>query len=175
MLNAIILGFREQFHLFTQKLMAFYSGIYHYFCILNAFTYFSIDKYQSFWYCINRGDYMKKSMAEILRDLRASKKLTQGDLAKMLGLSTNAYQSYERGVSEPNCKALSMLADFYGVTTDYLLGRTNEKLNPIELLSDDEIEKKLLKAYFSLPAKVRAEFISEMATALTEQEELFDE
>lgn len=169
-LNTIIFGLRKHFCVLAQKLMVFYSDIHHYFCFLNAFTYFSIDKHQNFWYCINRGDYMKKSMAEILRDLRASKKLTQGDLAKMLGLSTNAYQSYERGVSEPNCKALSTLADFYGVTTDYLLGRTDEKLNPIELLSDDEIEKKLLKAYFSLPSRARAEFLSEMAAALAEQE-----
>lgn len=69
---------------------------------------------------------MGDKMSEILRELRASRGLTQSDIAKLLGLTTNAYQSYERGTSEPSCKSLSKLADFYGVTTDYLLGRNPE-------------------------------------------------
>lgn len=115
---------------------------------------------------------IKIKRGQLLKELRKKRNLNQNELATILNVSNQAYQKYEYGTAEPTFDNLSKLADFYGVTTDYLLGRTNEKLNPIELLSDNEIEKKLLKAYFSLPAKVRAEFISEMATALTEQEDI---
>ena len=104
---------------------------------------------------------MKSTMSEILRELRASKSMTQSDVAKILGLTTNAYQSYERGTSEPSCKALNKLADFYGVTTDYLLGRESEKdaLAPLGL----EIgEKSALEVYLQLPEDKRQVIIDTM-------------
>ena len=73
---------------------------------------------------------MLKSTPEILKELRKGKGLTQSDIAKLLGFSTTAYQNYERGVNEPSNKSLCILADFYGVTTDYLLGR-EDKNDPI--------------------------------------------
>lgn len=97
-----------------------------------------------------------KSMPEILRELRASKSMTQSDVAKILGLTTNAYQSYERGTSEPGCKALSKLADFYNVTTDYLLGREPAP-NPFGDLGLDEAgEQEMLRQYMSFEPEVRA-------------------
>ncbi|MBO5163208.1 MAG: helix-turn-helix domain-containing protein [Ruminococcus sp.] len=97
-----------------------------------------------------------KSMSEILRELRTSKSMTQSDVAKILGLTTNAYQSYERGTSEPGCKALNKLADFYGVTTDYLLGR--EPLpNPFaELNLSNDDEAAVMQKFMSLPESFRA-------------------
>lgn len=97
-----------------------------------------------------------KLMSEILRELRISKSMTQSDVAKILGLTTNAYQSYERGTSEPGCKALNKLADFYGVTTDYLLGREPAP-NPfadLNLSEDDEAE--VIAKYMSLSPEIRA-------------------
>lgn len=58
-----------------------------------------------------------------LYTLRKAAGLTQGDLAKQLGLDRSSYAYYETGVSLPNFENLKRLADIFGVTTDYLLGR----------------------------------------------------
>ena len=65
-----------------------------------------------------------------LRDERKKRGLTQGDVAEQLGFSgPAAYSNYEQGKGEPNIETLSKLADLFGVTVDYLLGRDlpNEK------------------------------------------------
>lgn len=102
------------------------------------------------------------TMPEILRELRQSKSMTQSGVAEILGLTTNAYQSYERGTSEPSCKALNVLADFYGVTTDYLLGR-EKKTDPFaELSLSAEDEQEVFAKYLSLPESVRAVILDVM-------------
>ncbi len=60
-----------------------------------------------------------------LRDLREDKDLTQKQLAAILGMSQTGYSKYETGENDISTQALSRLADFYGVSTDYLLGRTD--------------------------------------------------
>lgn len=92
-----------------------------------------------------------KAMPEILKELRISKNLTQSDMAQLLGLTTNAYQSYERGTSEPRCKSLCILADFYGVTTDYLLGRDPNPLSNIRLDIIGTDDEAFSAAYKNLP------------------------
>lgn len=61
-----------------------------------------------------------------LRDLREDKDLRQEDVAKILGISQTVYSRYERGYQTIPVVHLLRLADFYGVTTDYILGRTND-------------------------------------------------
>lgn len=58
--------------------------------------------------------------------LRKSKKLTQIELAKMLGISRGSLSMYEIGQREPDFAMLRRIADFFNISTDYLLGRTNE-------------------------------------------------
>jgi len=60
---------------------------------------------------------------QILKDLRKRRGLTQTDISKLLEISQQAYQRYETGISEPNSDGLTTLANFYGVTVDYLLAR----------------------------------------------------
>lgn len=99
---------------------------------------------------------MNKTTPEILRELRKQKGATQGDIAQLLGFSTTAYQNYERGINEPSNKSLCILADFYGVTTDYLLGREPAP-NPFADLGLDEAgEQEMLKQYMSFEPEVRA-------------------
>ena len=99
---------------------------------------------------------MDKTTPEILRELRKQKGATQGDIAQLLGFSTTAYQNYERGINEPSNKSLCILADFYGVTTDYLLGREPAP-NPFADLGLDEAgEQEMLKQYMSFEPEVRA-------------------
>lgn len=59
-----------------------------------------------------------------LKILRQEKKISQVELGKVLSLSKQTISSYENGGSYPNPETLSTLADYFDVSTDYLLGRT---------------------------------------------------
>ncbi len=60
-----------------------------------------------------------------LRDLREDKDLKQSEIAQMLGIKQTVYSRYERGFQNIPLEHLLRLADFYNVSTDYILGRTN--------------------------------------------------
>ena len=60
-----------------------------------------------------------------IRDLREDKDLNQTEVAKYLGMSQTGYSKYETGENDIPTAILIKLADFYNVSTDYLLGRTN--------------------------------------------------
>lgn len=60
-----------------------------------------------------------------LKDLREDKDYLQKDIAQVLGISQTVYSRYERGFQTIPVVHLLKLADFYGTSTDYLLGRTN--------------------------------------------------
>ena len=62
-----------------------------------------------------------------IRDLREDRDLTQRQIAQMLGMSQTGYSKYETGENDIPTQILIKLADFYGTTTDYLLGRSDEK------------------------------------------------
>ena len=62
-----------------------------------------------------------------LRDLREDMDMNQTQIAKLLFTSQTVYSRYERGVLTIPVEHLLILADFYGVSTDYILGRTNNK------------------------------------------------
>ena len=60
---------------------------------------------------------------ENIRNLREDRDLKQKDLAAMLNVSQNTYSQYETGVIEMTASTLIKLADFYGVSVDFLLDR----------------------------------------------------
>ncbi len=60
-----------------------------------------------------------------LRDLREDHDMTQVDVAEMLKIQQTVYSRYERGVQNLPLDYLIQLADFYKVSTDYILGRTD--------------------------------------------------
>ena len=60
-----------------------------------------------------------------IRDLREDNGKTQQERADFLGTSQTMYARYERGANELPIRHLIKLADYYGVSTDYILGRTN--------------------------------------------------
>ena len=61
-----------------------------------------------------------------LRDLREDHDKTQQQIADILGTSQTMYARYERGTNELPLRHLLTLADYYGVSVDYLLGRSDE-------------------------------------------------
>lgn len=62
-----------------------------------------------------------------IRDLREKNKKTQKEVANFLKMTIQAYQKYEYGTREPKIEKIKMLALYYNVTTDYLLGLTDKK------------------------------------------------
>lgn len=59
-----------------------------------------------------------------IRDLREDRDLEQKEVAAFLGIDQRVYSNYETGKREIPVRLLVRLADFYEVSTDYLLGRT---------------------------------------------------
>lgn len=60
-----------------------------------------------------------------IRDLREDADKTQREIAQLLNMQTTVYQRYERGEREIPLWAAIKLADYYKVTLDYLVGRTD--------------------------------------------------
>jgi len=67
------------------------------------------------------------SLPENMYALRKEKKLTQEQAAKEIGLVMRTYRRYEMGEREPGASVLIKIADYYGVTIDYLVGRTDRR------------------------------------------------
>ena len=66
-------------------------------------------------------------MYERIRNLREDKDLNQEDLAKLLHCTQACYSNYENGRRDIPSEVWQTLADFYKVSVDYLMGRTNVK------------------------------------------------
>ena len=62
-----------------------------------------------------------------LRAIREDNDLRHSDIAKMLNVSQNTYSQYETGVIALTAEVLIKLADYYEVSVDYLLDRTDKK------------------------------------------------
>ena len=62
-----------------------------------------------------------------LRDIREDRDLKQKDIADLLKIHQTTYSDYERGNLNIPVSTLHILADYYHVSVDYLLGRTNRK------------------------------------------------
>lgn len=113
-------------------------------------------------------------MKEQLQQLRKSRGLTQDDLAEILGISLSSYQKYERDAISPSYETLCKIADFYHVTTDYLLGR-EPATDPFDMLQLPEDQKSVMERFASFPDDVRAiilDAIKELAEAAKKRQKL---
>jgi len=77
-------------------------------------------------------------MGEKLKKLRRDKKLSQAKVAKVLNLSPSAISSYENFSKLPSIEVLVMLASFYNVSTDYLLGIDNREFICVDGMNDNQ-------------------------------------
>ena len=59
-----------------------------------------------------------------LQKLRERRRISRKTLSELCGLNPDAVRRYERGEAEPSASSLVALADYFSVSTDYLLGRT---------------------------------------------------
>ena len=65
-----------------------------------------------------------------LKLLREERKLTQTEVAAFLGVGRNTLSRYETGERAPDTDTVARLAGYFDVTTDYLLGLSNERKRP---------------------------------------------
>lgn len=87
-----------------------------------------------------------------LKALRESKGMTQRDFAADFGISKGTVGMWESGAREPKTiDELNRIADYFEVSSDYLLGRTNEKEKPTPV-SEDGLDPELEALIKRIPA-----------------------
>lgn len=68
-----------------------------------------------------------ETLGHRLRELRKEKKMRQEDMANVIGVTLRHYHRIEHGEINLPTLTLCQLADYFGVTTEYLLGRSDER------------------------------------------------
>ncbi len=118
-------------------------------------------------------------LATILKQLREQQKLTKKQVAVSIGITERAYIAYEYGERDVSTLTLSKLADFYGVTTDYLLGRETGDPEPIDQIASQfnmsALERKIVGKYLLLSSNVRTDlmkFLCEIVKEVMEKENI---
>lgn len=100
-------------------------------------------------------------IGDTLKKLRTQKGLTSEELCAKIGIKGGSYRNYERNDRKPDYDTLMKLADFYHVTTDYLLGRPTAQppTDALERLFTEKsfsaLEEELLRKYMELPHEAR--------------------
>ena len=98
-----------------------------------------------------------------IKELREIKQITQEELAKYLGVAPQTVYKYEKEINEPDLKTTSKIAEYFNVTTDYLLGRTdstdmlNESIliaasmkDGLDISDMDDDEKKFINDFIKM-------------------------
>lgn len=102
---------------------------------------------------------------ERLQQIREEKKLSKRAVSDGSGIPYNTYIKYEYGEREIGVQSLQKLADFYGVSTDYLLGRPNAEPpadpidNLVKKMTVQEMEADLMHRWLGLSPKAREAFL----------------
>lgn len=97
-----------------------------------------------------------------IKKLREEKQLKQEELAKILSISPSAIGMYERDAREPNDELTLKLAEYFDVSTDYLLGKSDIR-NPEIEVDKDKINIGLSTKDYNPPTKEQQEKIEEFA------------
>lgn len=95
----------------------------------------------------------RKEVGKIIAELRKEKGLRQKDLSIILNMSPSNISNYESGAYWPDLDTICQMADFFNVTTDYLLGRTEYRCPPDVLdkyTASDYIIHNILNSLLSL-------------------------
>lgn len=98
------------------------------------------------------------TLGEMLAELRELRNLTQRELAAVLNVSVGTISNYENGVHFPDIDRLCTIADYFHVTTDYLLGHCESSISPdvfSEPLAEGWTVGKCITAIQRLPANRR--------------------
>ncbi len=103
-----------------------------------------------------------------LRDIREDNDLKQDSIAEKLGMTRQQYQLYESGKREIPFHSAIEFAELFGVSIDYIAGRTNNKrINDVSGISEEE--RAMISKYRSLSSERRGR-IAERLEMLSEEE-----
>lgn len=91
-----------------------------------------------------------ESLTRNLRALRKAHGYTQEDMSKMLNIERQSYSNYETGRRIPNIEVLSTIADFLGVTVDFLIQDFPEPADIHSSASSDYSVMQLVTDYLSM-------------------------
>ncbi|MCI9976266.1 helix-turn-helix transcriptional regulator [Clostridioides difficile] len=111
--------------------------------------------------------------AKRLKELRIDAGLKQSELAKKLDISPSTIGMYEQGRRSADQETLLKISDFFNVSTDYLLGKSNEReINEfIEKLDSPKDIKNMLKIFTELSEEAQDRMLS-IAKVFLEEEKL---
>lgn len=114
-------------------------------------------------------------IGDTLKQLRMKQGLTSEELCSKIGIKGGSYRNYERNDRKPDYDTLVKLADFYGVTTDYLLGRPDAKPpeEPLDEFAQKEhlksLEKVFMKKYLALTEEQRDKVLDFLRGVVAEE------
>lgn len=91
-----------------------------------------------------------------LRELRKAERFTLKEVADKISMSLQVLSYYEKGERDPSLEVLCKLADFYGVSVDYILCRDNSA--PAPVYADDPTLKAILDLYDRMTPVQRGQF-----------------
>lgn len=107
-----------------------------------------------------------------LKYLRNKKNYTIAQLCEKIDLNQNTYAKYEREERDVSTDILNKFADFYGVTTDYLLGRDTGESTPLDSLAAEfnmsALERKIVDNYLALPPSMRGDLMEFLQKSVQE-------
>lgn len=93
-------------------------------------------------------------LGELLAELRQDRGMTQKEIGQILSVSPGTVSNYETGVHLPDAEKLVLLADYFNVTTDYLLGRTSSSISSDQLqqrVADGKTISDIMSIFMRLP------------------------
>lgn len=97
-------------------------------------------------------------MLSRIKELRAEQKLSLRELASQLGISYTSLGKYERNEQQPSFETIEKIADYFNVSVDYLLGRSDNKTYASLVFETDTSHLK--QAFDNAPALIKDHFAS---------------
>lgn len=116
----------------------------------------------------NKGDVLKVSIQNLLKELREKKGLNQNELANMLGLNMTTISAYERGIRKPSKKILIKLSNLFEISLEHLL-MVSEDLDPKKTVNSEDEELFQIRNYLKkkgIDAEYAFEFLQEQIPLL---------
>lgn len=112
---------------------------------------------------------------DIIKSLRKKRNYSAQQVADGYDMSLGVYRKYETGERGIGVPTLQKLADFYNVTTDYLLGRETPESSTVDKLSSEfnmtALERKILEGYLELPDNMRENLMEFLQKSVQEVQE----
>ena len=101
-----------------------------------------------------------------VKELCRDKNITQKQLADIIGINQNTIKTWENKL--PNSETLVKIADYFGITTDYLLGRSSNKL--LTRKNERDIQKSLKQIYDGLDDSLSLAYLNNGGVELSEED-----